>query len=90
MNLVLYGNLAHVELLVNHSDKLGDAILEIIFSTARLDIDRLKSCLRLLLNIRRELRSEVMAMSCDLFHTIFGKGMSQIVDLFLVRFPEII
>ena len=28
-----------------------------------------------------------MAMSCDLFHSIFGKGMSQIVDLFLVSSP---
>ena len=40
IDLVLYGNLAFVELLVAHSEKLGTSILELIFSTARLEIDR--------------------------------------------------
>ena len=84
---VLYDNLAEFELIVSYSDKLATAVLEVIFSTARLDRERLKSCLRLLLNPRRELRSDVMAMSIALFHDIFGKAMNQIVDLFLIHSP---
>ena len=84
---VLYDNLAEFELIVSYSDKLATAVLEVIFSTARLDRERLKSCLRLLLNPRRELRSDVMGMSIALFHDIFGKAMSQIVDLFLIHSP---
>ena len=85
---VLYDNLAHVELLMMVGDsRMSSSILEFIFSESRLTLDRLKSILRMLLQKKRETRSDVMANARALLLDLFGRPMTEIADLFMVANP---
>ena len=85
---VLYDNLAHVELLMMVGDsRMSTSVLEFIFSESRLTLDRLKSILRMLLQKKRETRSDVMAEARSLLLDLFGRPMTEVTDLFMVANP---
>jgi len=86
---VLYDNLAHVELLmmVGGDARMTTTILEFIFAESRLTHERLKSILRMLLQKKRETRSDVMAHARALLLELFDRPMGEIVDLFIVANP---